>query len=42
VTFARRDGGKLKVATLSWDDTTQSKVPPDMIKTVEMALSGKW
>lgn len=42
VTFARRDGGKLKVARLSWDDMTQSKVPPDMVKIVEMALSGKW
>ena len=42
VTFARRDGGKLKITTLSWDDATQSKVPPDVVKIVGMALSGQW
>jgi len=42
VTFARREGGKLKVATLSWDDTTQSKMPPDLVKIAETALLGKW
>jgi hypothetical protein len=42
VTFARRKSGKVRVSMLSWNDVSQSKVPPDVLKIVETAFSGKW
>ena len=42
VTFARREGGKLKIKSLSWNDATQIKAPSDVVRIVEMALSGNW
>ena len=41
LTLERRENGKVTVTTLSWNDVTQAKVPPDVVKIVEMALSGK-
>jgi hypothetical protein len=42
VLFVRRAGGKLNSATISWNDVTQTKAPPDVVRIAEMALSGKW
>jgi hypothetical protein len=42
MTLARREGGKVTLTTLSWNDVTQRRVPPDVLRLVDMALSGKW
>jgi hypothetical protein len=42
MTLARRESGKVTIATLSWNDVTQGKVPANVLRLAEMALSGKW
>jgi hypothetical protein len=42
VTLARRQDGNLKVSTLSWNDVTRNRAPAELLRIVEMALSGKW